>query len=592
MTWNALRTLRDRRAFTVPGTVVMALKIRATDQLDGTIDKLSVLGTAVVPVYEDGEWVEKPSRSPAWAFASLMTDQANRDPIPLSDFVLQSLVDWAYEAEATGRYYDNVLDNNRTTIQRMEEISSAGRATWTIDPDTRIRIVRDTAQTVPKMVITPKNSYNYSYTLSAFSPPHAMRVRYTNAATWEPAERIVYDDGYDESNATQFETIDAPGCTDSEQAWKHGRYVLARRRLRDIEKHAFSQDVQHFRYGRGDLLALAHDVIGVGLKWGRVLDVTTNSEGQATAITCDEFWPMEGATDYGVKIQRLDGTVAVVGVVNDAPGNQALTLATPLDDIGYDDHVAFGEIEKETIDVKLVSITPRGERQANMVCEPAAPEILDAETGDIPAPPDDITVPPNPADLPPNRPSIDDIISDETVATRNDDGSLTWRLAVNVSANSGRTPTSRIIVQARADGELRYIERRAEDGIAYFEAFRPLDTVTIRAQSIGPNGRRSAWAYVYDYTLVGRQPRKPTSVAVTRGTFEVTLAPQGGARRRSMSSGAARRGWKRQRSSNRPRNSVKRKRGPTAPKTSSTRRPSTASTSARSTPTACPISTP
>jgi hypothetical protein len=45
-------------------------------------------------------------------------------------------------------------------------------------------------------------------------------------------ERIVYDDGYDASNATLFEGIQFPGVTDPDLIWKHGRFHIAQARLR------------------------------------------------------------------------------------------------------------------------------------------------------------------------------------------------------------------------------------------------------------------------------------------------------------------------------------------------------------------------
>ncbi len=45
-------------------------------------------------------------------------------------------------------------------------------------------------------------------------------------------ERIVYDDGFDETNAHLFEGIEFPGVTDPDLIWKHGRFHIAQSRLR------------------------------------------------------------------------------------------------------------------------------------------------------------------------------------------------------------------------------------------------------------------------------------------------------------------------------------------------------------------------
>lgn len=533
VTWNALRTIRDRKAFIVPGVVVMNLRIKATDQLDGTLDKLNILGTAVQDVYENGAWVKKATRAHAWALAAILTDQSNGEPLALDDLNTSSFVAWNSETEAAGRYYDTIYDNNVTTLKRIQEVTSAGRATWTIDPDTTIRVVLDTVQTLPKMVVSPYNSFDYRYHLLAFDPPHAYRVRYLDSETWEPTERIVYDDGYgpvDDGNikgATLYENIDAPGCTNADQAWKHGRYFLAVERLRGIEKHTFVQELKHYHYGRGDMIALAHDVILVGLGWGRIQHVTTNAGGDAVTITTDSFLPMpEPTMQYGVQIQRLNGDVTTINVTNEYPGTRTVTLAEPVANLGFDDHVTFGETGRITTDVKVATIRPRGNKQAEITCEPAAPDILDAETGLIPAPVNDITARPDPTRRPPAVPTINSPISDATVAIRNDDGSLSFRLFVPVTPNSGYAPTDRIIVQMRPDTGLPWEDRIAQSGVAIFDNVDPQTTVDIRAKAISSYGVSSPWTPIQSTEIVGKLSPPPNVTAFTAvfESFAVNLS--------------------------------------------------------------------
>ena len=58
--------------------------------------------------------------------------------------------------------------------------------------------------------------------------------------------------------------------TDRDQAWKEGRYHLAQQRLRR-EVHRINVDFEQLACERGDLVALQHDVIAVGLASARIV---------------------------------------------------------------------------------------------------------------------------------------------------------------------------------------------------------------------------------------------------------------------------------------------------------------------------------
>ncbi|WP_370453264.1 interleukin-like EMT inducer domain-containing protein [Salinisphaera sp. LB1] len=381
------------------------------------------------------------------------------------------------------------------------------------------------------MLVTPRLYSEYSYSLSAYNPPEGLKVRFTNSDTWEDDEIIVYDDGESVDTAEIFASVDAPGCISSDQAYNFGRYHLANQRLRGIESHSFAIDFDHLHFDRGDTIDFQSQQILVGLATGRVLDVATNDTGDITGFTADEFLPMDVAT-YGCRFDTSDGQRFVAQVDTNSPGSYDLTFTTPIDttvnDIAPGDLFAFGETGKITTPLKVTQIDRKSEQKAAITCEPAAPNILDALEGDIPVFEPKITQPSDPGNYPPATPKITDVISDASVSVENDDGSLTWRVAVNVQAMSGPVHTAYIEVQAKTADQSKYATARAQDGVAYFTGFNPGDVLTIRIRSVSENGRVSIWVYQYDYTVTGRLPQKPTDVDVQIGTFANTLTPQGG----------------------------------------------------------------
>lgn len=416
LTWTVLRSIHNKRPFVVKNTVCMGLRIKATDQINGSVQNLSVLATSVLPVYNGSAWVEQATRNHAWVAVDVLCGNANQMPMQRSEIDAAGFWAWASDIDARGAHYDAVWSDSATLFQRLENVCGAGRATRNVSPDGTIGVIMDRAQSVPRMIITPRNSYSYTYTLNAYDPPDALRVRYTDPRTWQPTDRIVYADGYDESTAQAYQTLEADGCTDAEQAWLYGRYHLACMRLRDLETHTFSQDIQHWRYQRGDLLELAHDVIEVGLAYARIKGINGN------VITLDDSVTMNDAQSYGVRIQHFDGSMATVGVVYQQATTNTITLAQSDAQAEPDCLVVFGVLGQLTQDVIVTRIAPSGDGQATITCQNAAWAVLNP--GPVPPPDTRITAPQSPIVPAPPVPIITSVVADETALVRGPDGTI------------------------------------------------------------------------------------------------------------------------------------------------------------------------
>jgi len=316
---------------------------------------------------------------------------------------------------------------------------------------------------VPKMVISPRNSFDFNFELGSVDTPEGLRVQFVDDRTFENTERLVFDDGFDENNATKFETLQAKGVTNPDQAHKYGRFHLAQQRLRP-EKYNFSQDVQHLRYQRGDLLTMQHDVISVGIGAGRIKNVISDTE-----IEIDEVFVDEGES-YGVKIQHQDGTISVVGATPGAGAtNTSIALDSAVSKTNPDDLVIFGELGKESIDVKVNQIEPSGDLTAKVSCVPAAPEIDQSFRGAIPDFDPVFTERISPNLVAPNQPGIESIDSSEDVLYADDDGSLRIRMLVQTVLGSFPGWDQKTQLRFRAVGD---------------NSFETLEPVSSNSQSI------------------------------------------------------------------------------------------------------------
>jgi len=502
-TWNALRSIRSVQPFNVEGTVCMALRIKATDQLNGRIDDLSVEATSVLDVYDGTSWNPQPTNNPAWVYADIWTGNANRRPISKSDLDENSLLGWANYCDQEGFRYNGVFDSSGTTFDRATEVAQTGLANWNFSPDAKIGVVRDVAQSVPKMIISPRNSFAFNYELAAVEVPDALRVRFVDTATYENTERLVFDNGFDETNAEKYETLEAKGVTDPDQAWKFGRYHLAQQRLRP-ERYNFKQDIQHLRYQRGDLLTIQYDIILVGIAAGRIKQVVSD-----TQIVLDEV-VVDRGKNYGAKIQKSDGSIDVVTCTPlTGETNTTLILDTAVSNMQEDDLVIFGEAGKESIDVKVTAIEPEGDFTARVTTVPAANDIEQVWDAEIPAFEPVLTDSPDPNKVLPKQPSIDEIRSDQSVLYADDDGSLRVRMVVGTSLEGfpGWDQKSQVRFRPEGDNNWTTKEPTSESNISIFDVDEGIQyEVQIRGVK---DGLFSQWSSSFYHTVIGKNTAPP-----------------------------------------------------------------------------------
>lgn len=306
--WGTLRSIKYNGATNLP-TTKLAIRIPATVQSNGVIDKISCKVKQQIEVWDGAAWTVGPTKNPAWIFRWLLKDcPANPRHIPTSRIDEATIKLWGAECDAKGFTFSAVVDETSTMFDILTEVAAAGRATFTVK-DGKYSVVRDVQQSTPVQHFTPRNSNEFVGNRSFTDEIHALKVRFTNPnANWQQDEMIVYDDGYTSANATKFETMDLPGIVNPDHAWKLARYHLAVGRLRQNE-YSFKTDVENLVCNRGDLIKVAHDVPRWGLGWGRVTHVETDP-ADATIIlgvAIDEQLKIRDRTQYALRVRNEAG---------------------------------------------------------------------------------------------------------------------------------------------------------------------------------------------------------------------------------------------------------------------------------------------
>jgi len=389
LSWTALLTRTDRSPIvTDKRHVFLELRIKATGQLNGNISELSGVVRSVVDIYDpDTEtWTPGYSRNPAWVFADLLTGQVNKKAIEKSRLHIDSLVEWSEFCNqvptpppdttyVNSRFLcDFILDYSTTLQNVLGQVASAAQASLNI-VDGKYGVLIDRLRTTPVQIFTPRNSSNFSSARFYGPRPHALRVKWIDpTSNWNVVETVVYDDGYDGSNAETFEDLTSFGCTNPEQAWRFGRYMIAQNRLRQ-ETISIQVDFEHLVCTRGDYVQITQDVMRVGGTPARVKAFDGNR------ITIDDSLDTDGMLSYGYAYRSSSGAIVTDTLTVVSPNEFDLDGDIPA--IG--DLIVIGEVGKIVFDCLVKSISPNDDLSATITLIEKADGVYAYEsTGVIP----------------------------------------------------------------------------------------------------------------------------------------------------------------------------------------------------------------
>ena len=461
--WTALRTIRNTPSIRRDDVAAVALRIRATDQLNGVVDQFSAIAQSICLDWDSGtgQWVERPTSNPASLLRFVLTHPGNQRPLNPDRLDLASFEEWHEHCTDEGFECDAVLDFRGTVWERLIDICAAGRASPTlVDGVYGVVIDRRRAEPgerpVPVQHFTPRNTISFSGRIEFAERPHALRARFLNReADWQQDERIVLDDGYQlngldafgeddtvSPEATVIETLDLFGVTAPDAVWKHCRYRLAEMRLR-AERFTLRVDVQHLACTRGDPVCVTHDVPRFGLASGRLLAVNRDTAGRVTTLVVDQACVMVADTTYVVRVRERDGTSRLYTLTTAVGDQTTLTLATPIPPndtaIRAGDLFMFGVQGSESVDAIVTKIEYDQDLVATLTLALYVDAVYEADQGVIPEFVSSVTAPPDSGNAP-ATPVIEGVRSDRSVMIVNPDGTLTPRILIALRQPSGSGP--------------------------------------------------------------------------------------------------------------------------------------------------------
>ena len=395
----ALRTTREITYqspvnYPTPHTV-LELKIRASDQLNGVIDKLNAIATSILPTYNKVSqlWTDLPTNNPAWIFVDILRGVANPKPIADNRIDLDSIADFATWCDrpapnAANEPYaqgDLVVDYNTTALELAQNVASIGRGSLMVR-NGLYSIAVDGQNLTPVQLFSPNNSSSFSGSRQFLATPHGLKVRFVDPETnYQQGEVKVFADGFDDNTATKYENLELFGVTRSTQAWRDGRYFLAQG-IKRQEEFKLTVDLENLVCERGDVVRVQHDVPIVGGVASRVRNTNAVTEGgSATEVTLIEPIVIDTLKVNALDIRTLEGVLiraTILALIN----QYTVSLTAPVAGVYNNDPAVYGEVDiniEPSFEYLVKAIEPQADLAAVLTLTPLEASIYTSDTGPI-----------------------------------------------------------------------------------------------------------------------------------------------------------------------------------------------------------------
>lgn len=380
--WSTLRSYQLDQA-NYAGQNRLGLVIRASEQLNGVVQQLSVHANADARYWLNGAWQWGPTSNPAHWFTDFAIGRYDQDGklvyglgMPENQIDLAALNAWANFCTVEGLTFNAVIDDNRTAADILTAIARCGfgSPTWASG---KLGVVWDSRNASPVGAFGMSNIIRGSFEVSYITEQLAEEiiVRFTNPAKdWIQDEVRVTVPGI--TNPTRTSTVDIYGCTSVGMAGKFANYLAAQQKYRK-RRISWDSDFEGLTVQRGDVVLLSHDLTQWGYS-GRIVQQSGNT------LTLDRNVPRNGSLDY-LMIKRPDGTMTTYRVKADSGDQHVVELTStpnmhngrlPMDHMWF-----FSPLATPGKKVKILSIQPVSESRVKIVATDEDPQFYAAWDG-------------------------------------------------------------------------------------------------------------------------------------------------------------------------------------------------------------------
>lgn len=329
VTWQTMRSYQpDLADYT--GQTRLGIRIRASGQLSGAIDRLSATVQQLVPVWDaslgnTGGWTApRSTRNPAWIYRWFVRGIYAGGRLVAGAGLPESRIDdvairrWATWCAEQGWTCDYVIDRPMTIHRVLELIAACGRAapTWSSG---RLGVVWEDLSAPATASVTPATivAGTFSVEYAGAGEADEVAVRYLDPAfDWQ--RQTIRRRAAGVTHPTRTLTLDAPGLTSGTRAARLANLALARQRYQRRRMRWRMGPAAMMAMHRGDVVHVSHALVDGGIS------------GRCTALAGDTIHLDRqvalAAGDHSALLGLPDGRLHSAGVETGAGDTWSLTL--------------------------------------------------------------------------------------------------------------------------------------------------------------------------------------------------------------------------------------------------------------------------
>lgn len=188
---------------------IIAMRIKASDQLTGTLEQFNLIAESPLPYYTN-EWKSRAlvdgsgnpvSKNPAWIALDMLKGSACIYPVADANIDLTTFVAFASHCQTKKLFFSGIFDTMVTVEDALQDVFRVAKASLTLS-DGKFSVVYDHEQVGFEGLITVRNTdQSFSATKVMTPAPDAVRIKFIDADKgYEQNEWIVYQDGFGPTN--------------------------------------------------------------------------------------------------------------------------------------------------------------------------------------------------------------------------------------------------------------------------------------------------------------------------------------------------------------------------------------------------------